>query len=346
MQARNLKNPALFNAIFDIRDENSRLRGQPGLNRSPGEFIKPGQIVRYRWTQTGLGEKRPKCEAEFTGRTGPATGLRASKVTEVLAIKVQPFVLGHYLLHVTPRDVIGEPARGTQSNGQVFRCAFGSENLPPATDGMKADTFTPATGQAITLAPFAIDPETGQDTYENQTYDFGDGTVASGVSGSTQHAYAQPGIYRVRCTVVDAAGLASTAEDNVVVGAQAIPIMPVTVRKEIVPEEGGWGALETDTLKATFKTAVARPGDRIVFAYNRNRFGRMSASDGSDTDIVLKAGGGSPAAPCARGRSPCRPVPAASPSHWSEPSSTAPATRAWAVPISKASTRTIALRFV
>ena len=54
-----------------------------------------------------------------------------TKITEVLAIKVQPFVLGHYLMYVTPRDVIGEPARGTQSNGLVFRCAFGSENLPP-----------------------------------------------------------------------------------------------------------------------------------------------------------------------------------------------------------------------
>ena len=147
VRARDVTNDEVFSVVYDIRIANSRLRGTPTLQRSPGDFIKPGQIVRYSWTQTGLGEKRPKAEAEFSGRTGAAKGLATSNLTEVLAVRAQPFVLGHYLMTVTPREVRGQPARGSMSNGQVFRCAFGSENLPPTTDGMLADTFTPFVGQ-------------------------------------------------------------------------------------------------------------------------------------------------------------------------------------------------------
>jgi PKD repeat protein len=204
-------------------------------------------------------------------------------------------VLGHYLLTVTPRDVRGEPPRGSTSNGQVFRCAFGSENLPPATDGFSADTFTPAVGQVVTMSPFAIDPETGRSVFDNQTYDFGDGTIVGGISGAATHAYAQPGIYRVRCTMMDDAGLAATAEDTIVVGATILPKLAFKFTKQIVPEEAGIGALADDNFAATFAGANAQPGDRIVFSFNRNRFGRMNASDGGDTDIVLKGGFSGPA---------------------------------------------------
>ncbi|MCY3023436.1 MAG: PKD domain-containing protein [Planctomycetota bacterium] len=290
--AGNLTNPDVYSLIYDIRTLNSRIRGTPYLTMSPGDFVKPGQIVRYTWTQTGRNERRPKAEAEFVGRTGTAKGLTSSTITEVLAVKVQPFVLGHYLLTVTPRDVRGEPPRGSTSNGRVFRCAFGSDNLPPATDGFVADTFTPDVGQVITLRPMAIDPETGRALFDNQTYDFGDGTVVSGISGATTHAYTQPGIYRVRCTATDDQGLAATAEDNVIAGATSVPQMPFSFVKQITPEEAGIGELEADSFSMTFKNAGAKAGDRIVFCFNRNYFGRLHAADGDDTDIVLKAGGG------------------------------------------------------
>jgi hypothetical protein len=290
--ARNVTNPVFNNLIIDIRKQNTRIRGTPRLVRSPGDFIRPGQIVRYAWTRTGAGERRPKVEAQFVGKTGPATGLSSSKITEVLAIKFQPFVLGHYLMTVTPRDLLGEPPRGSQSNGQVFRCAFGNVNLPPTTDGMIADSFTPAVNQVITVRPFAIDPETGQDLFTNQTYDFGDGTVLTGIDGAVTHAYSQAGIYRLRCTVVDAEGLAATAEDNVIVGATLIPKLSFNAKKSIVPEEAGTGEHDIDQLKVSFRGASANPGDRIVFAYNRNRFGRMNASDTGTEDIVLGNGRG------------------------------------------------------
>ena len=69
-----------------------------------------------------------------------APGGREPRITQVLGVKVQPMVLGHHLMLVTPRDVAGEPPRGSNSNGVVFRCAFGSDNLPPVTDGVLADT--------------------------------------------------------------------------------------------------------------------------------------------------------------------------------------------------------------
>lgn len=311
VRARDVTNDEIFSLVYDIRIANSRVRNTPILQRSPGDFIKPGQIVRYTWTQTGIGEDRPRVEAEFSGRTGAARGLAKSNLTELLAIRAQPFVLGHYLMTVTPREVRGQAPLGSTSNGQVFRCAFGSENLPPATDGMLADSFTPIVDQAITVSPFAIDPETGQSVYDNQIYDFGDGTVLTGVSGAATHAYAKPGIYSLRCTVADAPdGLgvsrSATAQDNVIVlPSGALPLEKLNFKffKSIVPEEAGSGEPNKDTITAVFKGAIAKGGDRIVFVYNRNRFGRMDEmepivvdgveqpGDESD-DIVLGPGGG------------------------------------------------------
>ena len=291
VQAHDVISTEFFNLNYDIRFTNTRIRGTPLLRRSAGDFVKPGQIVRYAWTRTGQGEKRPKVEAEFSGRTGAAKGITSSTITEVLAVKAQPFVLGHYLLTVTPRDVRGEPPRGSTSNGVVFQCAFGSENLPPATDGLSADTFLPAVGQTVTMSPVAFDPETGQSVFDNETWDFGDGTVLTGITGQTTHAWATPGIYRVKCTVTDVAGLSSTAEDNIIVGAQILPKMTFSFFKWIIGEEGGTGIPNEDNLKATFKGAIAKAGDQLIFTYNRNIFNRLNPGASNESNIVLKPGG-------------------------------------------------------
>jgi PKD repeat protein len=207
----------------------------------------------------------------------------------IQAIKFRPVVLGHYLLTVTPRDVRGEPPRGSVSNGSVFRCAFGSQNLAPVTEGLAADTFFPEINQAVTLLPIAVDPETGVFEFANQSFDFGDGVTASGITGSTSHAYAQSGIYRVRCTVADDQSASATAEDDIFVGSKTPSEFSFRVFKTIPPLEAGVGELGVDTLTATFKGITAKAGDRLVFVYNRNRFGRNSESDPSDdTDIILK----------------------------------------------------------
>ena len=285
----------LANFTYDIRDTTSNIRSAPLVARSSGSVIQPGQIVRYAWTNTSSSVRFPKCEAELSGRTGPAKGLVTSKITQVLAIKAQPFVLGHYLMLVTPREVRGQPALGSTGNGQVFLCAFGSVNLPPVTDGFSADTFLPQVNQSITLLPNAIDPETARNKFNNEIFEFGDGSVLSGVSGAATHAYAQPGIYRVRCTVADDQGLTATAEDSVIVGATSLPTIGFKVVKQIPPFEAGSGTIGDDTLSATFKDPSgqkAKPGDRIVFVFNRNQFGKTNASDNGDiTDIILKAGG-------------------------------------------------------
>ena len=293
VSARGIQNPEIYSLVYDFRAQNSRIRSTPFLTQSPGDIIRPGQLVRYTWTLTGRGEKRPKVEAEFSGRTGRAKGIASSLITEVLAAKFQPVVLGHYLMLVTPRDVRGEPPRGSTSNGRAFRCAFGSENLPPYTDGFAADTFTPAVGQVVTMQPVAIDPETAQATYDNQTYDFGDGVILAGVSGRTTHAYALPGIYRARCALADEQGLAATAVDDIIVGGTRVEKLAFKFKKNIPPEEAGSGEPQQDSLAVVFKDINARSGDRIVFVYNRNRFGRSSPSDSADdTDIVLGPGGG------------------------------------------------------
>ncbi|HEY3322909.1 MAG TPA: PKD domain-containing protein [Planctomycetota bacterium] len=292
VQARGVLSEDTYNLVYDVRTKKSRIRGTPILRRSPGDFVKPGHIVRYVWTQTGQGEKHPKVEAAFTAYNGPARGPISSTITAVLGTKAQPFVLGYYVMTVTPRDVRGEPPRGSTSNGVVFRCAFGSDNLAPVVDGLAADTFLPAAGQTVTMSPIAFDPETGQSTFDNEAWDFGDGTLQSGLSGAVAHAYAQPGIYRARCTVADNLGAAATTEDSIVVGATNVAKMAFTYVKSILPEESGSGLADSDTLTATFRGVNAQPGDRIVFTFNRNQFGRMNASSaGDDTDIVLKPGG-------------------------------------------------------
>ena len=197
---------------------------------------------------------------------------------------------------VTPRDVRGQPPLGTQGNGLVFRCAFGTDNLPPTTDGFFADTFTPSINQSITLQPNATDPETGQTLFSNEFFDFGDGTTAAGITGATTHTYTAPGVYRVKCTVADDQNLEATAEDTVVVGATDMLRLPFTYIKQIPPEEAGDGLNNTDTVTVTFKdpsgTAV-KVGDRIVFSYNRNHFEYVADSPSDTTNtrpIVLGAG--------------------------------------------------------
>ena len=285
----------ISNFIYDIRATNTKIRTIPAVTRSPGTFIKPGQIVRYTWTQTSTSERFAKCEAELTGRTGQATGLFNSTITSVLGVKTRPVVLGHYLMLVTPRDVRGQPPLGSTGNGVVFRCAFGSDNLPPVADGFFTDSFTPDVNQIVTLQPNVTDPETGQTTFDNQSYEFGDGSVAAGITGSTTHAYAAPGIYRMRCTVADDQGLQTTAEDSIVVGATILPKLTFQYVKEIPPEEAGDGLNNADSLTVTFRDPSGTkivPGDRIVFTYNRNHFGRVSASDNADdVDIIIKPGG-------------------------------------------------------
>jgi hypothetical protein len=291
VRARGVLGDEVYNIVFDFRKSASRLRATPYLTRSPGDYIKPGQTVRYTWTLATRSEKRPKVEAEFVGKTGAAKGLSTSVITEVLSLRVRPMVLGHYLLNVTPRDVRGEPARGPTSNGQVFQCAFGSENLAPVADGLASDSFTPAVGQTISVLPVVVDPETGKSSFDNQTFDFGDGTVVTGVSGRATHAYSTPGIYALRCTVADDAGLTATAEDHVIVGGDPADKFEFTYYKNLTYEEAGNGLPDEDKLTATFKGIGAKTGDRIIFVYNRNRFGRLSESDPSDTtDIVLKGG--------------------------------------------------------
>src|SRR5262249_17873712 len=147
-----------------------------------------------------------------------ATGLFQSTITGVLAVKARPVVLGYYLMTVTPRDVRGEPPRGGTSNGRVIRCAFGSANLAPVTDGFSADSFTPDVGQTVTVQPNIVDPETGNSVFSNESFDFGDGTTATGITGPTTHAYSAPGIYTLSCTVADDQGATATAFDNIVVG--------------------------------------------------------------------------------------------------------------------------------
>ncbi len=283
------------NFIYDIRAANTKVRGQPVVTRTAGNYIRPGQIVKYSWTATTQ-ERFANCEAALSGRTGVAKGLSSSVITRVLATKVQPAVLGHYLMLVTPRDVRGQAPLGSDGNGVVFRCVFGSDNLPPVTDGFLADTFTPKVNQTVTLQPNATDPETGQTLFANEVFNFGDGSTATGISGSTTHAYAFPGLYRVKGTVVDTQGAAATAEDTIVVGALPAPTIALKYIKQIPPDEAGDGENNNDSLTVTFKDPSglsAKVGDRIVFAFNRNHFEfvQNSSSDTIDSKpIILGAG--------------------------------------------------------
>ena len=287
-----LSAPATY--TYNIVGTNTVVRGTPDLQKSPADIIKPGQLVRYVWNPVSGTNRFAHYEALLTGKTSLAKGIETSVISRMTAVKAQPIVLGHYLMTVTPRDVRGQPALGSMSNGQVVRCAFGSNPLPPVTDGFSADTFYPAPGQLIHLSPNATDPQTGQTSYANEAYEFGDGVTATGVAGPTTYTYSAPGIYRVRCTLANSAGLFATAEDSVVVGATTLPKLPFKFLKQIPPEEAGEGLNGADTLQVTFKDpskTKLQPGDRLVLLYNRNQFGRNYVSDNADdTDIVLKTG--------------------------------------------------------
>ena len=288
--ARGITSAETYNLIYDVRNRTEHIRLTPVLSRSPGTFIRPGQTVRYMWTRSAYAETHPKCEALLVSRGGAADGNSTSILTGVLGVKVQPSILGYYLMTVTPRDVRGEPPRGSTSNGLVFNCAFGSDLLPPVTDGLAASNFMPAVNENITVEPVATDPQTGSTSFD-KICDFGDGTIVSGADAdashsSVAHTYTAPGIYRVRVTVAYANGPTAVAEDSIIVGATRVPNLSFRFKKYILPEEGGAGVAHEDWLLARFKAADARPGDHVVFLYNRNQFGSLSASDG-DTDIFL-----------------------------------------------------------
>ena len=219
------------NFTYDIRTANSKIRVMPATARSAGDFIKPGQIVKYTWTATTQ-ERFANCEALLTGRTGQAKGLSNSVITRVLGTKTIPMVLGHYLMQVTPRDVRGPAAsghagqRGWSSAASSARtiCRLSPTDSPPILSRRVSI-------RTVTLQPNATDPETGQTFFSNEFFDFGDGTTAAGISGSTTHAYTAPGVYRLKCTVADNLNAESTAQDTIVVGATVLPRLPFTYIK-------------------------------------------------------------------------------------------------------------------
>lgn len=277
---------------FLLKRGDQFVRATPYLSRSAGDAVAPGRLVGFQWTSARTPERSPKWEADLSGRGGAAAGLRERRYTELRALKVRPTLLGYYVLTVTPRDTPEEDPRGSTSNGAVFLCAYGEENLPPTTDGLLSDDFTPAVGQTITLRPSAVDPETGRTSFTNVDWDFGDGSTSSNAADTVTHAFSAAGIYRVRCTVHDEQGAAATAEDNFVVGATSVSSgVSFRFRKQIRPEEGGIGEENKDAATLSWRNFSAAPGDRVVFVFNRNRFGRRHASDGDGFDAVLDARG-------------------------------------------------------
>jgi hypothetical protein len=316
---------------MDVKPFSSRavIRTRPLVQRSPGMAIVPGHLVYCRWQKGRIEEKRagkkvlPEWRVQLAGKTGAALGRVEETVTGLQAIKVRPLLYGYHVVVVDPWDTSLAPEnarRGSTSNGSVFLSAFGSDNLPPVTDGWTATNFFPAAGERVEgLGPRASDPETGWNEaagFSSVSMDFGDGTKAGPLDGPTAHAFAEPGIYQAVCQVPDrpvdlegggrlGPGPDGLARDIFVVGGQAIPaagpgtaapFLSAKLRKEIVPEEGGEGEAGRDAFTAFWAGVPAGPGDRIVFCVNRNRFGRMPG-DGDppegkpDDRIVLDAQG-------------------------------------------------------
>lgn len=275
-----------------VKRGNEVVRATPFLMRSAGDAVAPGRIVHFQWTRAGTNEVAPKWEALLRGRSGAADGLRETRYTDLRGLKVRPAVLGYHILTVTPRDAADEPPRGSMSNGHVFLCAWGNENLPPITDGLLADDFTPAVGQIVAMRPSVVDPETGRSVFTSADWDFGDGAAVNGIDGATSHAFSAPGIYRVRCTVADEYGASATAEDNFIVGTVIkTTSVALNLTKQVRVEEGGVGEPDKDRVSVRWPGVSAGEGDRILFAFNRNRWGRSHASDGDGPDIVLNAAG-------------------------------------------------------
>ncbi|MCK6471040.1 MAG: hypothetical protein L6R28_04770 [Planctomycetes bacterium] len=307
--------------IIDARPvtDPEKLEPRPAMLRSGGFIVRPGDIVRYRWSRR-TGWKTPEWQFELTGKTLTAATLGADQeqLTDS-SVKIRPVLLGHYLAQVRPwnstRDAFSQQ-RGSDSNAAVFLCAFGSENLAPVADNLSADGFTvnedkfPALGGTVTgITPVATDPETGSTVGAGLTpssINFGDGTGDLAMGGtSIDHTFNEAGIFRAVCTIPDiastdpvlAAGPDGTADDIFVVGATEVnakgkgstdPSVTFKARKEVVFDEGGEGVVDKDTLTMVWKGTgyVPQPGDRIVCCFNRNRFGQMHTESGGD-DIIL-----------------------------------------------------------
>ncbi len=70
-----------------------------------------------------------------------------------------------------------------------------------------------------------------------------------------------------------------------------IPKLAFTYIKEIPLEEAGDGLNQMDKINTTAFNDPSgirtQPGDRLIFLYNRNHFGRVSPSDNADdTDVT------------------------------------------------------------
>jgi parallel beta-helix repeat protein len=119
---------------------------------------------------------------------------------------------GSYVVKVTVTDMGGRSSTATSA----VVAAIVQDAAPAA-----ALTVTPTSGVINLLVNANASASTDADSTPISTYsfDFGDGTVASGPqsSATAAHTYTAPGTYTVKVTVQDTAGLSSTATSEVTV---------------------------------------------------------------------------------------------------------------------------------
>ncbi len=151
--------------------------------------------------------------------------------TDIKAIMTQNLQAGTYYVTI---DGVGKPLTGTDP-GYSDYASLGQYKITVTTavvvnqNPVAKMTATPISGVAPLAVTFSGSQSSDPDgTIASYTWDFGDGTIGTGVSAN--HAYTNAGTFVSKLTVTDNGGKTSSTSTNIVVSStQVIPPTTTTI---------------------------------------------------------------------------------------------------------------------
>ena len=228
--------------------------GGVAVDSSGNVLIADGARVRRVAAATGLiSTIAGTGTGGFTGDGGPATSAQVNAtgiaVDRAGNVYIAEGVAGHRIRRIGTNGIIttiagngtagfagnGGPASGSvlntpfgisvEANGSLLIGDEGSSTVRRIVNAPPVASFGAAPGSGLTPLAVAFDGSASSgvnDGIVSHSWDFGDGTTASGAT--TSHTYAAPGAFTVTLRVMDASGAVSSTTRTVTAAAPALRI--------------------------------------------------------------------------------------------------------------------------